>query len=190
MLRSACILVLACFAVVFSTQDVQARKFKLNKSDATGWWGWECKDGSASGWAATKAEAKDAARDACGGSSLNANYTEPGSSVYGTQYELGVYSGVLVQTLENEDVLYDASEIRESAANYLFDGSTTDLTLTDAEIVAAQLQAWGIYLGGTTQAQLSSNHNLTAAQFQRIVDQDFDTGYVTVEGGALYVWEW
>ena len=189
MLRSACVIVLLCFAVALGTQEMQARPYKLRKSSATGWWGWECKDGSASGWELTKSDARAAAKAACGGDEANANYQDPTATAYGARYELGVYSGMLVQTLDNEDVFVDAADVSEAAALYIYGGTATP-TLTAEMIVAAQLQEWGIYLGGTTRADIMSNHNLTDLQFGMIAAGDVEDGYVDIEEGSIdYAWD-
>ena len=190
MFRITCCVLLVVIGIALAGQDLHAKKYRLRESEKTGWWGWECKDGSKSGNSPTKDGARDAAREACG-SVANSNFYDPASDEYGLEYDImDNYVGVLVQTLDNEDVFYDPNEMSESAAFYIYERYTEDPNLTVEEIVAAQLNAWGIYLGGETRQDIINIHNLTEAQFDMIVSFDYEEAYVTVENGADYLWEW
>ena len=179
MFRISCIILMACVGITFTGTDIHAKKYKLNKSDKTGWWGWECKDGSSSGWSSTKSGARDAAKDACG-SIANSDFNDPLSDAYGAMYDANDhYTGVLVQTLDNVDREYAPHDFPENVAFYVYEGYSQDPSLTEEAIVIGQLRAWGIYLGGETRAQIENIHNLEAHQFDRIVQQDVEDGWVT-----------
>lgn len=45
---------------------IEARKFRIEKDDKTGWYRWTCKDGSVSGIESTRSGAKEAGKKACG----------------------------------------------------------------------------------------------------------------------------
>ncbi len=190
MFRITCCVLLVVLGVAITGQDLFAKKYRLRESEKTGWWGWECKDGSGYGWSPTKSGARNEAKEACG-TVDNSNFTDPLSDTYGLDYDAADnYVGVLVQTLDNDDVYYDPSEMSESAAFYIYEGYTEDPNLTAEEIVAAQLNAWGIYLGGETRQEIIDMHNLTEVQFDMIVAFDYEEAYVTVENGQDYLWEW
>ncbi len=191
MFRITCCVLIAVLGIAVAGQDLYAKKkYRLHQSDNTDWWGWTCKDGSKSGWSPTKDGARSAAVEACG-TIDNSDFTDPLSDAYGLEYDgNNNYVGILVQTLDNNDVFYEPDEMSESAAFYINQGYTEDPNLTVEEIVAAQLNAWGIYLGGETRQEIIDIHNLTEVQFDMIVAFDYEEAYVTVENGMDYLWEW
>lgn len=63
--RSASYLLAALIVLAGFPSAAAARPFRLDKSSVTGWYHWECKDGSDFGWSPDKGSAKDEARAAC-----------------------------------------------------------------------------------------------------------------------------
>lgn len=61
------LVVVLAAAALLAPSAASARKFSISKSDSTGWYHWECNDGSSSGWSSSRSGARSAGRDACAG---------------------------------------------------------------------------------------------------------------------------
>ena len=171
------------------------RKFTLSKSNSTGWWVWECKDGSGGGSSPTKSGAKAAGKAACG--SANVQITPPfavmefthaqiagpfevdgpdDNGSFGDDLDLsetGPYVGVAVRNLDNDLVYHSANSISLNEMFYWLGDEDYD-AIDDARKAVITLTMMGIYNGGETRSEIEDSHNLSPADFDQLINRDIN----------------
>ena len=160
-----------------------AKEYTLDKSQATGWWSWECNDGSGGGSAPSKSEARAAARDACAG----------GYAVSSPDVDLIAFRGYLsnftVQNLEGKDVTFSAEEIGQSEFSFFFGlPCAKEEVSSDSQKVITILKIWGIYRGGISPEQIMILHNLSDIDFRKLANRQYFGGKITIEDDGVIVW--
>lgn len=144
-----------------------AKNYTLDRSQTTGWWHWECKDGSNEGWAPTKSEARNNAKTSCNTSFITPpNVNLEANRGYLTKFSCSNLEGV-IQT-------FSVGEINEALFSFFFGlECAKDYNLTAEEKVVTILKIWGIYRGGITKKRIMELHNLEDEQFARLTKKDY-----------------
>jgi len=154
--------------------------YKVSKSATTGWWTWSC--GSLGGSEATKDLAQAAAGKACGGVAV---ITPP---TYNATYGGGLLVQFQVNNLDNILQTYITPvPISEDCFDYFF-GYDFTLGVTDFDMAFTILNIWGIYIGGTTEAEIKTIYNLTDPQFAQLIAKDYIDLDITIDGSNNYTW--
>ena len=65
MLAKIFLIYLVLSVVGFSVSQAWWSRYKIDRSQTTGWYHWECKDGSGEGWAVSRRAARRAGRSGC-----------------------------------------------------------------------------------------------------------------------------
>jgi hypothetical protein len=158
-------------------------KYKITRSSSTGFWYWECKDGSDSGWASTKSGAKSDASAAC-------------SQVYNLN-PLNCYD---IINRNGEEIMFEVVDLkgirRKLTSNMIsadqfrfFVGEEYDSSLTDLEKVKAILICWGIYKGGKDQSELEDLHYMDSSDFDKLMNKDYLGLLLTIDDETgEYTW--
>ena len=159
------------------------KDYIIQKSSTTGWWDWTCNDGSKTGSAVKKRQAKKDAKAAC-----NEAFTldPPDFNATFTEGELTDFS---VKNLDEILVQYTIADISEDEFDFFFGlicDEENDLT-TSAQKAMTILKFWGIYNGGTTEEEIKTNHNMSDTDFQRIIEKDYIDLHIHIEND-IYTW--
>lgn len=161
-----------------------ARKYKVWKSGATGWWHWECKDGSASGTAGSRSEARSQGQSNCSGSGFVLS-----PPPFGGEIIRGHVSSFEVYDLDGTLRKYSTAEISENTFYFLFGSDFYEPTQsTPEERVIAYLTIWGIYRGGQSEAEIKRRHDLNTAGFGKIAAKDVYNLEITIEDNDKITW--
>jgi len=159
------------------------KDYTLSKSDTTGWWVWTCSDGSKTGSATTKKQAKKDAKANCPVAfvldppDFNAVYTD------------GSLMDFTVKNLDLVPVQYTTSDISEDEFDFFFGlvcDEDSDCT-TRAQKAITILKFWGIYNGGTTEPEIKTNHDMSDTDFQRIIEKDYIGLHIHIDDD-VYTW--
>ena len=160
-----------------------AKTYDLERSKATGGWSWECNDGSASGLAATKGDARSDARAACG---AKVTLTPPDVGAQVVRGHLATFTAI---NLDNERVTFSVGEISEQAFFYYFGLECAQpQKLTPAEKAITILKIWGIYRGGLTEEKIRKLHFLDQQQFDRLVKKQYKGLSITLNDDNTIRW--
>lgn len=160
-----------------------AKTYTVEKSDTTGWWVWQCRDGSALGSATSKSDARSQARAACG----NAFALVP--PAVDAQVVGGSLTRFTINNLDNVRRTFDVSEISENAVFYFYGLECADPTsLTNAEKAMTILKIWGIYRGGQTEEEISALHFLSRDQFQKLIERKYKGLKIVINDDDTIQW--
>jgi hypothetical protein len=160
-----------------------AKTYDLERSKTTGGWTWECNDGSGSGTAATKSDARADARAKCG---AKVTLTPPDIDAHIVRGHLATFT---VSNLDNERVTFSAGEISEQAFFYFCGLECAEPDrLTPAEKAITILKIWGIYRGGLTEERIRKLHFLDQNQFSKLVKKQFAGLKILVNDDGTVKW--
>jgi hypothetical protein len=180
-------MLVAALALGMTAGTALARPYKITRSKATGWFHWECKDGSAEGWSETRPGARDAASAACGGSSYT--ITDPDPDGLGPVLDREQYLACRTEALDGTVAEHAPDVVDEGSCRHHFGLPLPEgVSLTGAAQVRVALIAWGIYLGGDDEETLRSRHNLTGDEYLRVAERDYEDAVVDIEPDRPYLW--
>ena len=154
-----------------SENSVLLKNYTLSKSKSTGWWGWECKDGSASGWASTKSAAKAAGKAGCG-SEANTTISSPFAEVNYIEHN---YASILIEDIDGEVNEHSNDEISENEIFYWMGRPYEEFS--DSRKAIVYLKIFGIYTSGTTEEDIKSTYNLNEDEFYLLVNRQFSENF-------------
>jgi hypothetical protein len=163
---------------------IMAKDYKVWKSGATGWWHWECKDGSGSGTAKSRSEARQQGQTNCSGS---------GFVLIPPPFDIDVIRGFVgsfeVYDLDGKPRRYSSSEISENTFYFLFGSDFFESSKsTTEEKVISYLTIWGIYRGGQSEAEIRRLHDLNSAGYGKIAAKDVNNLIITIEDNDKITW--
>lgn len=165
-----------------------ARKFKLTKDSATGWWGWYCKSDdiiTVSGIEPTRKLARDAAKSAC------SDYVLQPPKVSSIEIQNGQMIKAQIVDLEGNFIDWDSNcnnwGLTEDNINWFFGFECSD-DLSDSKKVVTMLKIWGLYYGGITQTDLESKYSLNPIQFAKLAAKDIVNLEIEVTENLIFTW--
>lgn len=164
------------------------RRIRITRSSSTGWWAWTA--GSCSGWASSKREARQQAREALASENCDCEIIPPdGGIVINNNSSNVVNSTVFFPDANGEMLEYPLSEINENTAmwllgscNYIEEDSTPE------ERVIALLKVWGIYQGGTVLSDILLNHNLQSNEFYVLASKEWNYIIINIDDNENISW--
>ena len=155
-------------------------------------WSWaiECDSGVwVSGYAATKKEAKKAAKNACkllpnGGNNYEISIMSPFLDDPQGSLKALVINGHIeyldvINPWTDEFQSFTQDDISANALAWLSEICDYPATLSSVEKVVAQLKVWDIYLGGNTITEILPLHNLNTQQFNAIATKSWSRIIIT-----------
>lgn len=162
---------------------IMAKDYTLDKSSSTGWWVWECKDGSGGGSAPTKSDARDAARAACSGGIV---ITPPDVDVIAYR---GYLSNFSVENLDGKDITFSAEEISQAEFSFFFGlPCANDERIDDVQKVITVLKIWGIYRGGANAEMIKKLHYLSDVDYRKLAPRQYFGGHIRIEDDGTIRW--
>lgn len=142
--------------------------YTLNRSRTTGWWHWQCKDGSNEGWSPSKRRARNNAEESCGIAFI---LTPP---IVEAKFLRGFLSEFSVDNLDDKKQTFSVGEINEGLFLFYFGlECVNEYKLTDEEKIVTILKIWGIYRGGLNKERIMKLHNLNKEQFNLLAKKDY-----------------
>ena len=160
-----------------------AKNYTIDQSATTGFWYWQCKDGSSEGYACTKSEAKAAAQSAC-----SAGYVITPPKVDAT-----VISGYLAtfsaKDLNNQINTFSVGEISENSFCGFFGLDCFENSQSSDVLKATTiLKIWGIYRGGITSTQIKTLHYLNNTEFNKLIARQYFGLEITINDNGTISW--
>lgn len=163
-----------------------ARDYTIKKSRTTGWWRWDCKDGSSGGTAITKKDAKEQAKEAC--SSSGFELTPP--KIVHTKYINGYLSSFVSVDLDEKENQFSVGEIEEDSFDFYFGfHCPTFNDLDPAKRLITLLKIWGIFVHPVfEESALRTTYNLSDSNFQRLINKDYEVIEVSIDDENQFQW--
>jgi hypothetical protein len=161
-----------------------ARDYDLNRSDNTGWWVWECKEGNIGGSAPTKSEARAQARTACSGA--GGIVSPPDVDVVAFR---GYLSNFTVKDLNGNSLTFSAEEIKQSEFSFFYGlPCANDEIIEDTRKVITILKIWGIYRGGLNKEAIQKLHYLSDSDYNILVERKYFGGKIQINDDGEIKW--
>ena len=161
-----------------------AKTYNLDQSNTTGWWRWECKDGSAGGAAISKSDARAEARAGCAG---DAAIIPPLVEVTAHRGYLASFS---VENLDGKLITFSAEEIGQAEFSFFFGlPCAKEEKIDEVQKVITILKIWGIYRGGQNKEVIKKNHFLSEDDYKTLVSRYYFGGQIIIEDDDTIIWK-
>lgn len=162
-----------------------AKNYTLDKSETTGWWVWECKDGSNGGSSPSKSEARKQAKEACTSSGYVINPPNVDAEV-----KEGHLDAFTIKNLDDVITTFQVpADISENEFYYFYGMECYDSKeITDAEKAITIFKIWGIYNGGTTVPEIKQMYYLNDDDFTRIIKREYLNLHITIQDDGVITW--
>lgn len=161
------------------------KNYTLDRSNSTGWWVWECKDGSAGGSAPTKGDARDEAKAACG----MANFDIMPPLVNAVVYR-GYLSNFTVENLDGKQVTFSVEEISQAEFSFFFGlPCAKEEKIDDTRKAITILKIWGICRGGLNVEKIKKLHYLSDEDFNKLINRKYFGLKITIQNDGRIIWK-
>lgn len=168
-----------------------AKKYTITHDKSTGWWAWHCKDGSASGYAPSHADAKKEAKAACTSriASDKDTFDIIPPLVNAVMYR-GYLSHFTAENLDGKSITFSVEEIRQSECLWFFGLPCAAYEhISPARKAITILKIWGIYRGGNNVDTIKKLHYLSDDGFIKLINRQYIGLQIIIEDDGRIIWK-